>query len=315
MLLFLFYIMANKDKVIIQLKVSRISVRMLGARFLIVDSHNLKGGQMNNYEEKKQARIDRYREHAENAIRESNARHQAASQMAERFEGGQPILVGHHSEAQARRDQEKIWNNTGKAVEAQNKAEYYEAKAKASEHNTAISSDDPDAIPKLKEKLEGLREEQALKKRVNVYYRKHKTCKGCEGVSDERAAKLDETMTMDWRCGTAPFSGATLTNLNANIKRIETRIKQLEDRNENPPEGWKFSGGHVEMNLEENRVQLFFDRIPSVEFRQYLHRDLRFNWSKYHMAWQRQISNCAVRAAHTATDKYVEEFSVKGENI
>ena len=59
MLLFLFYIMANKDKVIIQLKVSRISVRMLGARFLIVDSHNLKGGQMNNYEEKKQARIDR----------------------------------------------------------------------------------------------------------------------------------------------------------------------------------------------------------------------------------------------------------------
>lgn len=263
---------------------------------------------MNRYEEKKQARIDRYKEHAENAENKASIRHQAADQTAKRFEGGQPILIGHHSEAQARRDQEKIWGHMEKAYEAHKKAEYYEAKAKAAGNNTAISSDDPDAVPKLKDKLERLRQEQSYKKRMNAYYRKHKTCVGCEGVSVADAAKIDELMKTSEARKTAPFPSYHLTNLNANIKRIEKRIEQLEARMENPPEGWEFTGGHVKINLEENRIQIFFVNIPSKEFRQYLHSDLRFNWSRYHEAWQRQISDHAIRAAHSAIDKYMEDL-------
>ena len=59
-----------------------------------------------------------------------------------------------------------------KSVEAGKKAEYYEAKAEAAENNQAISSDDPEAIQKLTDKLEQLIEEQSYKKRVNAYYRK-----------------------------------------------------------------------------------------------------------------------------------------------
>lgn len=77
-----------------------------------------------------------------------------------------------------------------KSVEAGKKAEYYEAKAEAAENNQAISSDDPEAIQKLMDKLERLSGEQSYKKRVNAYYRKHKTCKGCDGVTDERAEML-----------------------------------------------------------------------------------------------------------------------------
>lgn len=261
---------------------------------------------MSTYEEKKQARIDRYRQRAANAGNEASARHQAANQIAERFAGGQPILVGHHSEAQARRDQEKIWNNTDKAVKAQKRAEYYEAKAVAAERNNAISSDDPEAIEKLKEKLETLKAEQIHKKRVNAYYRKHKTCVGCEGLSDKQAARMDEVMHSDEWFGRAPFPSYELTNLNANIKRVEKRVRELEARAENPPEGWAFKGGYVEMNHDENRVQIFFEAIPPEEYRQFLHRELRFNWSGYHGAWQRQITGSAIRAARTATQKFTE---------
>ena len=50
-----------------------------------------------------------------------------------------------------------------KSVEAGKKAEYYEVKAEAAENNQAISSDDPEAIQKLMDKLERLIEEQSYK--------------------------------------------------------------------------------------------------------------------------------------------------------
>lgn len=260
---------------------------------------------MNRYEEKKQARIERYREHAEHAECESVARYQRSNEIAKAFEGGQPILVGHHSEARARRDQKKIWDNMEKSVEAGKKAAYYEAKAEAAENNQAISSDDPEAIRKLSERLEELTEERNYKKRVNAYYRKHKTCKGCEGVSDERAALLDNLA--DGSFDKTPFHRYEFTNLSGNINRIKKRIVVLEERKENPPEDWDFTGGRVYMNLEENRVQISFDSIPSQEFRQFLHRNLGFRWSRYHEAWQRQISGVAIRAAHTATERFLAE--------
>lgn len=262
---------------------------------------------MNRYEEKKQARINRYREHAEHAERESVARYQRSNEIAKAFEGGQPILVGHHSEVRARRDQKKIWDNMEKSVEAGKKAAYYEAKAEASEHNQAISSDDLEAIQKLTDKLEQLIEEQSYKKRVNAYYRKHKTCKGCDGVTDKRAEMLDSMVRDGSSCEKSPFRRFELTNLNANINRIKKRIEVLKARKEAPPESWEFEGGHVYMNLEENRVQIFFDDIPSEEFRQFLHRNLSFHWSRYHGAWQRQISDAAIRVAHRATDRFLAE--------
>lgn len=39
-------------------------------------------------------------------------------------------------------------------MEAMDKVSYYDQKAQAAENNTAISSDDPEAITKLKDKLD-----------------------------------------------------------------------------------------------------------------------------------------------------------------
>ncbi|MBS5076409.1 MULTISPECIES: hypothetical protein [Lachnospiraceae] len=49
------------------------------------------------------------------------------------------------------------------------------------------------------------------------------------------------------------------------------------------------------------------NRYASQAFRQFLHRNLGFRWSRYHEAWQRQISGAAIRAAHTATERFLAE--------
>ena len=53
---------------------------------------------MSEYEERKQARIDRYREKAEKARQESRQLSHESISMLEHIPPGQPILVGHHSE-------------------------------------------------------------------------------------------------------------------------------------------------------------------------------------------------------------------------
>ena len=55
------------------------------------------------------------------------------------------------------------------------------------EVNTAISSDDPEAVAKLTEKLEGLKIAQEFMKAINAHYRKNGTCHGMEGLSEEQA--------------------------------------------------------------------------------------------------------------------------------
>lgn len=246
---------------------------------------------MNDYEEKKQARIDRYRERAERAREQSDGLSGQAFSMLHAIPPGQPIMG-----KADRRFRERIDQKMGQSVAASEKADYYEQKAQAAEKNTAISSDDPDALDKLQEKLDSLKAKQAFMKRVNAYYRKHKTCEGCEGVSPELAAKLDESMETAYSWETAPFPSCTLTNNNANIRRVEGRIKQLTRAQEVGYRGWEFEGGKVVPNTDLNRLQIFFDEIPPEEVRSAL-KGWGFRWARSEGAWQRQLTGNAIFAA------------------
>lgn len=251
---------------------------------------------MNDYEERKQARIDYYREKAEQTRQESRQLYRQSSDMLSDIPLGQPILVDHHSARGHRRLLERADQKMGQSVAASEKAEYYEHKAEAAENNSAISSDDPDALDKLKERVAKLKANQAYMKKVNAYYRKHKTCQGCEGVSEEQAAELDESMKNAYSWETAPFPSYALSNNNQNIKRIEGRIQQLERAQESGYRGWDFEGGTVVPNQEENRLQIFFEEIPPEELRQELSHQ-GFHWSRRNQAWQRQLNPNAIRAA------------------
>lgn len=79
----------------------------------------------------KAARLNGYSARRAN---ESNAFSQAAYDISKRFEFGQPILVGHHSEGRARRDKERMEKNIEKAVLAEKKSLYWDRRSKAVEN-------------------------------------------------------------------------------------------------------------------------------------------------------------------------------------
>ena len=55
-------------------------------------------------------------------------------------------------------------------------------------------------------------------------------------------------------------------------------------------------GGRVEMNREDNRLQVFFDGKPDADTRAEL-KSSGFRWAPSVGAWQRQLTDNAIRAA------------------
>jgi len=159
-----------------------------------------------------------------------------------------------------------------------------------------ISSDDPSAVEKLKRKLEALKKQQEHMKAVNAYYRKHKTLEGCPGLSEEAAQAIQSSWDGGWYPG-RPYPPYALSNNNANIRRIQARIAELEAKREAPaPEGWVFDGGQVAANTEENRLQILFEDKPDAELRSELKRQ-GFRWAPSQGVWQRQLTDNAIYAA------------------
>ncbi|MBS6448087.1 MAG: DUF3560 domain-containing protein, partial [Clostridiales bacterium] len=241
---------------------------------------------MNSYEEKKQRRIDYYNEKAEKFEQESSRLAHESSKMVEAIPMGQPLMPDHYSYKSDKNYRDRAWGKMEKSVEAGQKADYYRSKAEAAENNSAISSDDPEAVTKLKEKLQQRQEQQSYMKKVNAYYRKNGTMKGFEGISDEKAAEIDEAVKSDYSWINAPYAPYELSNNNAEINRLKKRIESLERREETGFVGWQFEGGEAVANTEENRLQLLFDEKPSEEQRSKL-KGWGFRWSPSNKAWQR----------------------------
>mgnify|MGYP002522453006 CR=1 FL=1 len=246
---------------------------------------------MSDYEQRKQERIARYEARAEKAWDESETLSRQADDMASAIPFGQPV----HGQSD-RNYRDRIGRKMDKAVAAGEKAKYYEQKAEAARNNTAISSDDPDAIEKLTAKLEKLKALQVQMKEVNAYYRKHNTCVGCESLSAEQAKQMDESLESGDPWTKVPFPSYALSNNNQEIHRIEARIKQLSIVRDDGFLGWEFDGGKVVANSDNNRLQVFFDSVPSADMRQEL-KARGFHWSRYEKAWQRQLTDNAIYSA------------------
>ncbi|MFJ6014493.1 ParB/RepB/Spo0J family partition protein [Streptomyces sp. NPDC092952] len=85
-------------------------------------------------EERAEDRAERFSERAGRAVASADARRATADQISRRFEFGQPILVGHHSEGRARRDAARIDTNMRKSFEDRDRAGYWAHRAGASEN-------------------------------------------------------------------------------------------------------------------------------------------------------------------------------------
>lgn len=160
-----------------------------------------------------------------------------------------------------------------------------------------ISSDDPQAVEKLEAKLATLEKHQEMMKAANAAIRMKDPAKG-----DAKLAELGYTpediakpRAPDF-CGRIGYPAYELQNNNANIRRIRGRIAELKKRTENTPEGWEFDGGRVVVNTAENRLQIIFDGKPDADIRTELKGE-GFRWAPSQGAWQRQLTDNAMRAA------------------
>lgn len=273
--------------------------------------------ELNEYEQRQQQRRERYAELADKNEARSDAHYQRSHQLSDMIPFGQPILVGHHSESRHRNHIKRIHGEMGKSVEASNKAEYYRQKAE-SVGKGGISSDDPAALKKLREKLESMERGHAFMKAINKAWRaagkpESENLEGWKKIAEhpevkalgfEKIDELRQRQANTWFAGRAPFPSYSLSNNNANMKRVKDRIKELERKAE-APKAQDVSGDldgtpyTLHENNALNRVQILFDGKPPAEIRATLKHN-GFRWSPRNKAWQRHLNNAGRYAAQRA---------------
>ena len=259
------------------------------------------------YTDRRETRIDRLNERAEKKQAESEARFKRVDQIASNIPLGQPILVGHHSERHARRDQDRIHSGMRAGIDAGKEAAELSRRADAAERNTAISSDNPDAITELRAKLAKLEAAHDRDKKVNAAVRKALKSKDpvetltkllTDAFGKAPAAEtLREFLhpSQSWRSpGIPSYVGQ---NRSANMRRIRDRIADLERREMTPERDPEEIGRiKIEESKDDNRVRVYFPGKPSAEIRREL-KSSGFRWARSEGAWQRQISDTAWHAA------------------
>ncbi|MBV1685571.1 hypothetical protein KR505_19420 [Eubacterium callanderi] len=137
-------------------------------------------------------------------------------------------------------------------------------------YGESISSDDPHAIEKLEAKAYHLRELQDKMKAQNKYARKLKR-------------KI-------------PHSPFMLSNNLQSLKSIEDRIKCLKKQKSTEFKEMEFDHCKVIPDKEDNRVRILFDGKPDEIVRTRLKQN-GFHWSPKNGAWQRQLTEAAMRTA------------------
>lgn len=271
-----------------------------------------------DYEERQEARKRRLLERAAKARAEATQAQEAADRIASFIPPGQPILVGHHSEKRHRRDLERIDRGFRKAHEGRERANELERRAE-SVGTAGVSSDDPEAVAKLRANLEALETAQERRKSVNAAWRKagrpapnagpdawRPVGEAC-GLTEQELGELRLEMARlwGWQPNSAPYPTYAITNAGAEIRRLKARIAELEQ---------EASAAHVDEDHgacrliedpDDNRVRIVFAGKPAEDIRALLKR-FGFRWSPQASAWQRHL-NAAGRAAARAVIKAISD--------
>ncbi len=203
---------------------------------------------------------------------------------------GQPILVGHHSEKRHRRDIERMHSHIRKGIALTKAAEDLESRATAAEKNRAISSDDPEALDKLREKLAALEERHTRMVATNAEIRK-----GGDVLPRLVALGFSErtgrAILANPDAGRLGFADFELRNSAANMRRLKEWIADFEKRAATPPRPAE-TIGEATITEEDNRVRITFPATPPEAVRAALKR-AGFRWSPSNDAWQRFASTQA----------------------
>jgi hypothetical protein len=245
----------------------------------------------NPYEQKRAARIERQRARAGKLRAEAETAYARGRAIGEMIPMGQPILVGHHSERRHRRDLGKMDKALSSSAALSREADELERRANRAEKSGAISSDDPEAIPKLREKLAAVEQQRERMRKANAVIRQG----GGDvlpklqvlGFNEGAARKLREPDPMG-RVGFPPYA---MQNASNEATRIKQRIADLEKRTSSPARPPETIGGAT-ISESDNRVRIVFPCVPDEAVRKSL-KGVGFRWSPTAGAWQRMASAAA----------------------
>ncbi len=188
---------------------------------------------MTTRRERKEARLQKRLEWAEGRDQRSDAAFQRAHGIMDMIPLGQPILVGHHSERHARRDQTRIDNAMRDGVDSGRMAEHHREVATNIERQLdhSIFSDDEDAPERMRERIAELEAQRERMKAVNAEIKRGA---GWEARLRDAGAPLTEHEKADLITVARfqeydRFPPYALSNLGANIRRLKGRLKIIEE--------------------------------------------------------------------------------------
>lgn len=222
-----------------------------------------------DHEERLDARAERLSGAAQKKRADAAASFERSTALVAGIPGGQPVLVGHHSERRHRKALDRSWAALGAAVEAEKRADELARRA-AAVGSAGISSDDPRAIELLTEKLEALVAQREGIKAAN------------------KAARA---------AGKPGIPAYKLTNLGATIRQTEQRLAELRARKslasfeDEEGDGWCISA-----DVPANRLAIYLNERTDDRGLVKL-RSCGFKWAPSCARWQRQLTSGAVVAA------------------
>ena len=258
-----------------------------------------------SYEEKQAARRQRFADLADKNTERSTVLYEVSGRATEGIPLGQPILVGHHSEGRHRAALKQSHSAMEKSCEAQAKATYYADKA-AGVGRGGISSDDPEAVVKLRAALASMQALQDVMKASNKAIRSKKTPEKQVaalielGISEGVAA---DAVKPDF-AGRIGFPSYVLSNNSANMRRVELRIKELEANQQRVDKEEVGAGYTYREDTAENRVMFIFEGKPDEATRQLL-KAHGFKWSPSRdgKPWVRHLNNAGLWSAKIVRGK------------
>lgn len=262
---------------------------------------------MNRYEIKLATRREILKNRAARLRKDAEMTGREARQLADLIPFGQPILIGHHSEGRDRRFRGRIVRKFQVSMELSKRADELEYRA-ARVGKGGISSDDPEAIEKLREKVNALEARQDLMKRVNRAHAAWLKNPASLDKSDlsEACKERIRTYKPAYSWEPHPFAPYEISNNNAEIRRVRVRIVSLEKAAEEaakvqqvtgePAREETYEGFKIREDFQENRIMIVFPGKPEETTRQVLKRQ-GFRWSPHRGAWVRQLNNAGRWAA------------------
>ena len=171
------------------------------------------------------------------------------------------------------------------------------------EEGDVIKSTDNNATTKLQQKLKMLQDRKTMLKNGVVAAKEYQKSKDISVFKQYNIdSETTEQIINHIDKGGKPtekdmYSWFTMPYLNRDIKEVENRIATLEKNQAKGTDETLIEGGKIVYNGEAQRLQIFFDGIPSKEVREAL-KSHAFKWAPTAKAWQRTLTENAKYAVN-----------------